>query len=61
MAFDILGYGVAGIVIFIIVAKIYKKHTGNDIAELWKNGKEKIKQIESPTYQRVYITKGIKT
>lgn len=59
MAFD-FGYLIAGGVFFYIIATMYKKKTGQNISELWKNQKEKIKEIESPGYQRIHITKGIK-
>jgi len=61
MAFDFFGYFIAGVVIIFIAAKVYKKSTGRDISELWKNTKERVKEkVEEPYYQRIYVTKGIK-
>lgn len=61
MAFDI-GYVIAGLVILFIIAKVYKKGTGNDLADLWKNRERRSERVlETPHYQRVYITRGIKT
>lgn len=59
MAFD-FGYLIAGLLILYIVGISYKKKTGQNLSELWKGGKEKIKDLPDKGYQRVYITRGIK-
>lgn len=43
-----------------IIATMYKKKTGNNISELWKNREGNSMAISAPDYRRVYITKGIK-
>lgn len=61
MAFD-AGYIILPIVLIFIVATLYKKKTGENLSELWKNRAEKIDRTPKvPEFQRVYITKGIKT
>lgn len=57
----LLGYIIALMVVLWIVVISYKKKTGKNISELWKKGKEKVKEAITPKYQRVYVTRGIKT
>lgn len=55
------GYLIAGLVVFVISARVYKKSTGKDISELWKRDGKVSRIPDAPQYQRVYITRGIKT
>lgn len=61
MAFDFIGFFVMVAVLTILAAVIYKKKFGKPISELWKNSGKKITDnIQPPSYQRMYITRGIK-
>lgn len=60
MAFD-WGYLIAFAVIFFVASKMYKKNTGKPISELWNNRDKKLLPSMDEGYQRMYITRGIKT
>ena len=60
MGFD-FGHLIALIFILYIVAISYKKKTGKNIGEIWKNWKANARDFqERNEYRKVYITKGVK-
>ncbi len=62
MAFDFIGMIVTVGILGTTAALIYKKKYNKPISELWKNTNAKVEeQLQTRDYQRVYITRGIKT